>query len=190
MLAAPVVPALAERARAVARQDSVDFGADFAGVRFPVRLWELGVWAAAERRAGVVGAIASDLARRAVAGSRLDTLLASSMAAHAALAQGDSLLALRLFERLILAAAPVDQLTWNEAASLGVDRLALGRLLIWQKEYARALGVLSIHDSALPAVYPLYLRASLAMRLEAATALNLTSQASALRARVAAMSGG
>ncbi len=190
LLAAPVVPALAEKARAVARQDSIDSGADFAGVRFPVRLWELGIWAAAERRGGVVGAIAADLARRAVAGSRLDSLLASSLAAHAAMAQGDSLLALRLFERLILAAAPVDQLTWNEAASLGFDRLTLGRLLIWQKEYARALGVLSIHDSALPAVYPLYLRASLALRLEAATALKLTSLASALRSRVAAMSGG
>lgn len=189
LLAAPMVPAFADRARAVAKQDSVTSGADYAAVRFPVRLWELGVWAAKEGRAPVVQAVAADLATRSATGSRTDTLLAASMAAHAALAGGDSLLALRQFERLIQASAPVDQLTWNEAASLGFDRLVLGRLLIWHKEYARAIGVLSIHDSALPAVYPLYLRASLAMRVEAATALNQKSLVTALRARMTAMSG-
>ncbi|MEO8480015.1 MAG: serine/threonine-protein kinase [Gemmatimonadota bacterium] len=189
LLAAPVVPAFADRAREVATQDSLAGGPDYAAVRFPVRLWELGVWAAKEGRAPVVRAVAADLASRSAAGSRLDTLLAASMAAHAALANGDSLLALRQFERLIQAPAPVDQLTWNEAASLGYDRLVLGRLLIWHKEFARAIGVLSVHDSALPAVYPLYLKASLATRIEAATALNQTPLGTALRARMAAMSG-
>ena len=112
------------------------------------------------------------------------------MAGHAALAEGDSLLALRLFQQLIGTAAPVDQLAWNEAASLGFDRLTLGRLLIWHKEYARALGVLTVHDSALPAVYPLYLTASLTLRIEAAAALKLTSLTTTLRARVAGLSGG
>ena len=46
---------------------------------------------------------------------RLDALLAASMAGHAALAEGDSLLALRLFQQSIGAAAPVEQLTWNVA---------------------------------------------------------------------------
>ena len=112
------------------------------------------------------------------------------MAGHAALAEGDSLLALHRFERLISSAAAVDQLAWNEAASLGFDRLTLGRLLIWHKEYARALGVLTVHDSALPAVYPLYLKPSLTLRAEAAAALKQTSQETTLRARLAALSGG
>ena len=190
LLAAPVVPALAQKAHAVAVQDAVDFGPLYAGMRFPVHLWELGVWAAAERRPAVVRAVATDLATRAAQGTRLDSLLASSMAGHAALAEGDSLLALRLFQHLIGAAAPVEQLTWNEAASLGFDRLTLGRLLIWHEDYARAIGVLTVHDSALPAVYPLYLRASLTLRIEAAVALKLTSLATTLRARVAGLSGG
>ena len=189
LLAAPVAPELAERARAVARQDSIDFGADFAGVRFPVRLWEEGIWAAQEKRVKTVSAVARMLAARADTGKRIDSLLAASISAHAALAMGDSALALQLFERLIPSAAPVDQLTWNEAASLGFDRLTFGRLLIRQKQYARAIGVLAIHDSALPAVYPLYLRASLAARLEAAVALNQASTIQSLRARIAALSG-
>ena len=190
LLAAPIAPALAPKARAVATQDSTDFAPLYTGMRFPVHLWELGIWEAAERRAPVVRAIATDLARRAATGTRLDSLLAASMAGHAALAEGDSLLALRLFQQLIQAAAPVEELTWNEAASLGFDRLTLGRLLIWHGDYARAIGVLTVHDSALPAVYPLYLRASLTLRIEAAVALKLTSLASTLRTRVAGLSGG
>ena len=190
LLAAPAWPALAQQARAVAGKDSAEFGPSYAGMRYPTHLWELGVWAAAERRAALVRAVASDLATRAGPGTRFDSLLASSMAGHAALAEGDSLLALRLFQQLIGTAAPVDQLAWNEAASLGFDRLTLGRLLIWHKEYARALGVLTVHDSALPAVYPLYLRASLTLRIEAAAALKLTSLTTTLRARVAGLSGG
>ncbi len=190
LLAAPLVPGFAAQARSVARQDSASSGANYTGIRFPVRLWELGTWAAAEGKAGVATAVATELATRARTGTRTDTLLAASMMAHATLARGDSLLALRQFERLIQMPAPADQLPWNEAASLGADRLILGRLLIWQKDYARALGVLSIHDSALPVVYPLYLRASLALRVQAATALNQVSLVSALRARLAALSGG
>ena len=188
LLAAPVWPTLALQARAVASKDSAETGPTYAGMRYPTHLWELGVWAASERRAALVRAVATDLASRAVRGTRFDSVLATSMAGHAALAEGDSLLALRHFERLISSAGAVDQLAWNEAASLGLDRLTLGRLLIWHKEYARALGVLTVHDSALPAVYPLYLKASLALRAEAAAALKLTSQETTLRARLAALS--
>jgi hypothetical protein len=190
LLAAPVEPAFADRARVLARQDSVDYGPTYARLPYPVRLWELGAWAAHEGKAPLARAVARDLATRAVRGARIDTLLASSMAAHATLAEGDSLLALQLFERLIGGAAPADELTWNEVASLGLDRLLLGRLLVWHKQYARAVGVLSVHDSALPAVYPLYLRASLLLRAEAATALNELPLAASLRARVAALSSG
>ncbi|MDZ4862342.1 MAG: protein kinase [Gemmatimonadota bacterium] len=190
LLAAPVEPAFADRARALARQDSVDYGPAYARLPYPVRLWELGSWAAHEGQAPLARAVARDLAARAVQGGRIDTLLASSMAAQATLAEGDSLLALQQFGRLIAAAAPADELTWNEAASLGLDRLLLGRLLIWHKEYARAFGVLAVHDSALPAVYPLYLRASLLLRAEAATALHEAPLAASLRARVAALSSG
>jgi hypothetical protein len=190
LLAAPVVPALAARAREVAHQDSVTHGPGYATLEFPVRLWELGIWAAQERNPHLAREAASRLATRSVKGTRFDSLLAASMAAHATLAEGDSLPALQRFERLIAQAAPSEDLTWLEPASLGFDRITLGRLLIWHKEYARALGVLDVLDAAMPAVYPLYLRASLDLRVEAAKALGLESVAAGYRARVAALSGG
>jgi hypothetical protein len=189
LLAAPVMPALADSARAIARQDSVEAGADYAGIRFRVRLWELGVWAAVEGKPSVAGAVARTLAARADTGTRVDSLLARSMAAHVALARGDSTEALRGFEALIASAAPVAELTWNEAASTGFDRVALGRLLIARKDPERAIRVLDVLDSALPAVFPLYLKTSLTLRAEAATALGKPTLAAAFRARVAALSG-
>ena len=188
LLAGPVVPALADSARAVARQDSVDAGADYAGIRFPVRLWELGVWAAAEGKPALAGAVASRLAMRADSGRRVDTLLAASMAAHAALARGDSAAALRRFEALLKAPAPVAELTWNEAASFGYDRVLMGRLLLARKDPARAIRVLETLDSALPAVFPLYLMTSLTLRADAAKALGRPNLASTYQARVAALS--
>ena len=189
LLAAPVMAALADSARAIARQDSVEAGADYAGIRFRVRLWELGVWAAAEGKPSVAGAVARTLAARADTGTRVDSLLARSMAAHAALSRGDSAEALRDFEALIASAAPVAELTWNEAASTGYDRVTLGRLLIARKNPTRAIRVLDVLDSALPAVFPLYLKTSLMLRAEAAAALDQRSVAASFRARVAALSG-
>jgi hypothetical protein len=189
LLAAPVVPELADSARAVASQDSAKGGADYAGlIGFPVRVWELGVWASVEGKAAVAAAVARNLAARLATGARVDTLLAQSMAAHASLAQGDSARAEAQFERLIAQASPVLELTWNEAASLGFDRLVLGRLLIARKEYDRALGVLDVHESALPAIFPLYQKASLSARIQAAEALGRNALAAALRGRVAALS--
>ena len=188
LLAGPVVPALADSARAVARQDSVNAGADYAGIQFPVRLWELGVWAGAEGNPALVSAVARKLAARADSGSRVDTLLAGSMAAHAALARGDSADALRRFEALLKAAAPVAELTWNEAASFGYDRVLLGRLLLAKKDPTRAIRVLEVLDSALPAVFPLYLKTSLTLRADAARAMGQSALASAFESRVAALS--
>jgi hypothetical protein len=111
------------------------------------------------------------------------------MAAHAALARGDSAEALRGFEALIASPAPAAELIWNEAASTGFDRVTLGRLLIARKDPARAIRVLDVLDSALPAVFPLYRKTSLTLRAEAATALKQPALAEAFRARVAALSG-
>ena len=190
LLAAPVVPALAGRARDVARQDSITHGAGYAKLAFPVRLWELGVWAAEEENARLAREVADRLAARAVRGTRLDSLLAESMAGHAALAEGDSLQALQRFDRLIAQASPVGEITWIEPASLGFDRITLGRLLISRKAYARALGVLDVLDSAMPAIYPLYLRASLELRVKAAIGLRQDAVVAMLRTRLAALSGG
>jgi tetratricopeptide (TPR) repeat protein len=188
LLAGPVVPALADSARAVAREDSVRGGADYAGISSRIRRWELGVWAAAEGKPALAQAVARRLLARADSGARVDTLLARSMAAHAALARGDSADALRRFETLLRMGAPTADLQWNEAASAGYDRVVLGRLLLARNEPARAIRVLEVLESATPAVFPLYLKTSLALRADAARALGQPALASAFQARVAALS--
>ena len=188
LLAGPVVPALADSARAVAREDSVRGGADYAGISSRIRRWELGVWAAADGKPGLAQAVARQLLARADSGARVDTLLARSMAAHAALARGDSADALRRFETLLPMGAPTADLQWNEAASAGYDRVVLGRLLLARNEPARAIRVLEVLESATPAVFPLYLKTSLTLRAEAARALGQPALASAFEARVAALS--
>jgi hypothetical protein len=110
------------------------------------------------------------------------------MAAHAALARGDSADALRRFETLLRMGAPTADLQWNEAASAGYDRVVLGRLLLARNEPARAIRVLEVLESATPAVFPLYLKTSLALRADAARALGQPALASAFQARVAALS--
>ncbi|MEZ4456385.1 MAG: serine/threonine-protein kinase [Gemmatimonadales bacterium] len=186
LLAGPVAPALADSARSVARQDSVSGGADYHGVEFPRRLWELGVWAAVDGRPATARAVAGNLAARSRQGGRLDTLLALSAAAHATLAEGDSAGALAQFERALALGAPAADLAWDEVASMGFDRLILGGLLLRRNAAARALAVLEVHDSAVPAIYPLYSGPSLRLRAEAAQALNDPARATALRSRLAA----
>jgi serine/threonine-protein kinase len=186
LLAAPVVPAIAERARELARQDAKAAGADYRGMAYPTRLWELGVWASRDGQAATAAVIARELTRRAATGTRLDSLLAASMTAHAALAAADTTDAVRRFELLILAPAPRAELSWHEAAPLGIDRLVLGQLLVQRRQYERALGVLDVLDSGLPAVFPLYRRAALQARLAAAEALG-DPRAAELRAQVAAI---
>jgi hypothetical protein len=186
VLAAPVAPPVfAERARAAAKEAEAESGPNYERLEFAVPLWELGVWAATDGHPATAAAVTAHLARRQAAASatRLDTLVASSMAAHAALAAGDTVLALERFERLIASPAPTVELSWDEAAPLGYDRLVLGRLLLSQHRYQQALGVLEVHDSALPIMYPLYQPASLAVRIEAARALHQTAMATALQQR-------
>jgi hypothetical protein len=151
-------------------------------------MWKLGVWAAWSGRPAVAGAIAGQLSSRAAeSGQRVDSVLAQSMAAHLALAAGDTALALAGFEALIERPAAVDELSWNQAASLGLDRLLLGRLLL-RSDPARAIRVLEVLDSPVPAVFPLYRRASIEARIEAAEALRQPDLAASLRARLAALS--
>jgi len=189
LLAAPVYPALADSARAVARRDSISFGATYAGTTSVMQLWRLGVWAAVDGHPELAEAVSRDLWQRAAAGTALDTLVARSVAAHAGLAAGDTALAIRGFKTLISQPSLVDDLSWIQAASLGFDRLTLGKLLIKRQEYGQALIVLDVLDSSVPAGFPLYTEASLTARVQAAEALQRSAFAAALRARLAAVTG-
>ena len=152
-------------------------------------IWILAVWAARRGSAGLAGQFSTILAARAGAtGLRKDSVLSESATAHAALAAGDTSGALARLVTLVSRPAPVEDLNWDIGAPLGFDRLVLGRLLIQRQEYAKAIGVLDVLDSPMPAVFPLYRRASLTARIEAADALNRAALGDSLRARLATLS--
>jgi hypothetical protein len=185
---APVVPALADRARRVAAQDTARFGADYRRAPYTGRLWLLGVWAAADGGVKAADAVAADLAARAAkSGLRLDSMMAESMRAHVALARGDTADAIRRLSAVLERAVPFDAVSWDEGASLGLERLTLGRLLIARRDFARARGVLEVLESTQPASFPLYAPIALRLRADASEALGDTPQASALRKRAGAV---
>ncbi len=190
LIAGPLFPELAARAREVARQDRARFGADYLGCPFATRLWALGLWEAHEGQAGVVARIAQELAARAAkSGAARDHLLARSMLAHAALARGDSAGALRLFGELVAAGVPGSDLEWDEATPRGPERLRLAQLLMTRREFRRAIAIASVFDSPWPVVYAVYLPASLELRAEAAAALGDAGLSAHYRGRLAALRG-
>ncbi|WP_373069123.1 protein kinase domain-containing protein [Gemmatimonas sp.] len=185
LLAAPVLPALADSARAVALADSIAHGPTFAVRPAPMRLWELGVWAAFDKHARLSSVIAKSLGTRAMTGSRLDTLVAVSAGAHAALAAGDTSLAVERFTELIRThLVKTNKLPWEEAAALGIDRLVLGTVLLARGEPARAIAVLDVLDSAMPVYFPLSQASSLTLRARADDALGASTTATRLRKRL------
>ena len=183
---APVVPAFVARARQVAADDATRFGADFRGTPYTFRLWVNGVWAAVDGKVTVAQAVAVELGKRAARDGRsVDSVMTESLLAHVALARADTADAIRRFTALLHRAVPIEAVPWDEAASLGLERLTLGRLLMARGQFAAARAVLEVLDSAQPAVFPLYAPAALRLRAEAAAALGDAAQAEALRKRAA-----
>jgi ATP/maltotriose-dependent transcriptional regulator MalT len=181
---APVAPAFVARARQVAADEAAHFGSDYHGVPYTSRLWLLGVWAATDGQVQTAQAVASDLAARAASsGRRLDSLMAASMSAHVALARADTTEAISCFTALMHRAVPFDAVSWDPAASLGLERLTLGKLWIARGEFARAASLLETLESAQPASFPLYEPAALRLRADAAAARGDATRAATLRKR-------
>ena len=184
LLDAPVVPAFAARARLVASADSARFGADFRGAPYSSRLWLLGVWSAIDGRSKTATAVAADLlARAARGGGALDSLRAESVLAQATLARGDTADAILRMTALLRRAIPAQAANWDESVSLGLERLALGRLLLARHDYAGARAVLEVLDSAQPANFPLFAPQAWSLRADAAVAMGDAAEASRLRGR-------
>jgi hypothetical protein len=191
LLAAPLAPGLAARAREIAAQDWVEFGPNYAKCPFPTRLYELGLWEAYTGRPKIVAAIAGELERRArKSKTRSDSLVARAMAAQATLAQGDTAAAVTQLMAVLAEGVEGDEVLWDEALPRGSERLTLARILLVRREYQRAIEVASVFDAAWPSVYLLYLPASLELRAEAATALDNPKLASYYRSRLAQLGGG
>lgn len=188
LLGAPVVPAFRARADSIARIDAVKYGEDFSGLTFNTRLWELGLLQSTMDRADVAGAVAAELDRRAQReGSSRDRLMAGSVAAQVSLARGDAQGAFDRLHDLVSAPAEFDQLKWDEAFPMGLERLDYARLLSERGEWRRAIEVANVFDSSWPSVYPLYIPASLELRAKAATAMGDERLATQFRNRLAAL---
>lgn len=190
MVAAPVAPALAAAAAEVAMRDAERFGDDMAGCSTSERCWVLAQYFASRGEATPPATIARVLAERA----RIDSsgelaLYAAAAQAHAALATGDTVTAVRALQSLLQRPLPPGNLlTWTPLGGLGAERLQLARLLMAQRKPREAQEVAETLESAAPASFPLYLRASLEVRLAAAIALGETQRAARLQARLAALS--
>ena len=113
--------------------------------RSPTMLWPLAVWDARTGQPDEARTIRDSLeARAARAGATsTDTLLWRSVAAHVALAEGDTTAAVRAF-RSLRPTAPRPSLTWQPWLSLGYDWLVLAQLLEARGEYQEALRILTI----------------------------------------------
>jgi tetratricopeptide (TPR) repeat protein len=178
-----------ERAREVARSDRDRSGADYRGTRSNNRLWALALWEASDGNVAAVDAIADELGARAKeSGARRDRLTADAVAAHLALARGDSAEALRRF-RALGPNAPPDDLVWHMVEPLAVERLKLAELLLAVKEYREALDVVQTFDAPQPLIHLLCQAKSLELGLEAARQLgdrDLERRLSVRQAMVAA----
>ena len=174
----------------VASRDAERYGPEYRRATSNNRLWLLALWEASRGRTSQVTAIAAELEVRARhTGARRDRLLADAVAAHAALARGDSAGALRRFEALV-PTAPGAELVWDVFEPLAVERLVLMRLLLAQGRTREALDVGAVFDSPQPLMHLLLLRAGLELRVRAARALKYDDLARRLAGRLEGLGAG
>jgi DNA-binding SARP family transcriptional activator/Tfp pilus assembly protein PilF len=150
-------------------------------------VWFLGVWASRQGRAEELQAMARALADMAAeSGDRADSLMARSLEARAALADGDSARAFQLLSSLTPTKKREDPAyPWE---SLGGEKLALAELLYARGEYADALDIAANFDAPARATSDLiYLPASLALRIRLARALGDADLERRSRARLTAL---
>lgn len=106
--------------------------------------------------------------------------------AHATLASGDTLAALRFLPRL----KPVDRrpvVGWGIYEALGLECLTLVCVLVARGEYHEAIRVASAFDSQQPISYLLYRPRSLELRIQAAEAIGDTRLADLCREELATL---
>jgi hypothetical protein len=179
-----------------ARAAAAGFRAEFeVGSIASNRLWFLGTWEAAygdpleaDRIADTLAARAREAVTRAAAegaGDRLPEsvrelqLLAHSVAAHAALARADTVVATRLLSTLDPAGG-ISAIAWRPWMSLGWERLTLAELRLAAGLPGQAFALAANLAAPAPVIYPLYLRWSLDVRRRAAQALGNAGLASAV----------
>ncbi len=134
------------------------------------RLWLLGIWDVHRDRVEEARAI-RDTLRSRFPGNRSAALMADALTAHITLADGDTVEAIRQLQALV-PNAPYRNLVYPWE-SLGLQRLKLAEVLIARGDHAEAYRVATTFDTpgAASPVEPVFLPASLALRLRVATEL-------------------
>jgi tetratricopeptide (TPR) repeat protein len=170
-----------------ARAAAAEMGHDYATMSSPW-LWLLAGWEARQGERTSLEAIAAALrAKRDSSGLRRDSLLDAAVAARLALVRGDSDQAVfRL--RALRPNAPSREILWQPWESLGIETLVLAEVLLARRQYAEAYRVAARFDSPQPLVYLLYLRRSLAVRVQAADGMGDVQRSARDRQRLAGLS--
>ena len=161
-------------------------GSDFGAMSSPL-LWARGIWEARRGAPAAAAVIASLLASRADStGQRTDRLFADVVAAHAALAAGDTAVAV---ERLaaLRPAAVLEDLAWSLWEPLGLERLTLAEIAYARGDYREAIRLATLLDSPAPLAYIFYRPMSLQLRLQAARALDRADLVRIYEARLSAL---
>jgi len=151
-------------------------------------IWYLGVWDAHKGPLDEARALRDTLISRSDrTGDRRTKLVAASLSAHVALSERDTTLAVRLFDNLSPSVRRGSlYYPWE---SLGLERLLHARLLLARGQYSEAYQEASTFDSpgAANLIFPVFLPASLRIRLEAARELGAQRAAEEMEKRLGAL---
>ena len=190
MLGATVDSALRRDAAPVATRDSTRFGADLANCSTLERCWILGAYHASLGHVTQAATVARVINARIAGDSTGEArLYAAAANAHALLARGDSTAARSAFRGVVsMPFPPGPKLAWDPIGGFGLERLRLAQLLLANHEDAAAMRMAATLDSPASAMFPLFLRASLAVRIAAATRMGQSGAATQLRTQLQALS--
>ncbi|MBI4501418.1 MAG: protein kinase [Gemmatimonadetes bacterium] len=135
------------------------------------RLWAVGIWMARVGDVNRLRSIGTILSKRADSSSaRVDRLIAETITAHVAMANGDTADAYQRLARLRASASRVD-LAWDLWESLAGERLQLAELMLKRGNALEAYRVATEIDSQVTVVHLLFLPWSLDLRRRAAEAM-------------------
>jgi hypothetical protein len=152
------------------------------------RLWYHGIWAYHQREAERLDTVVRAMRENAGSQGDPDSLLTAALTARSALLHGDTTDAIQGLLGLRPSAPRVD-MAWGLWESLGSERLLLAELLMARGEYALALRIADGFDHPQPAIYLVYLPASLALRARAGERLGRPRLAEEFGHRLLALGG-
>jgi serine/threonine-protein kinase len=153
-------------------------------------LWYLGLWGAYQGDVRETEEIQDLLRSRGEAGDRTAALMAVGLAAHVAVRQADTATALQILNELT-PTAPHYSILQYAAESLGFERLVQARLLLARGRFDEARRVAAVFDSpgAASIIFPVFLRASLELRLQASLHMGDAESAESIRRRLESLDG-